>query len=175
LVPRKMTLKFRKNLFAAEMSTMGVFNTSFIADPKKKTITQLVRVFDVKQACIYNEKLIQEDNDAYKLEFQETKETKVIAGYKCKKVIATGADDPTIKFDVYYTDQLNVTSPNLLGPYSKLGGMLMEYRLKKFGLEMIFTATEVRKEEVPDETFELPSYYKIISKTEMEEYFKAIQ
>jgi hypothetical protein len=85
------------------------------------------------------------------------------------------ADDPTIKFDVWYTEQLNVSAPNFSNPYSKIKGMLMEYRLKKFGLEMSFTATGVKKEEVPDETFELPAYYKVITKQEMDEFFKSIQ
>ena len=101
LAPGKMTVKFKNNMFAAEMSSMGVFTTIFIANPKKKTLTQLVKVFNVKQACIDNEKDIQQENDQYKLEFKETKETKEIAGYKCKKLIANMVDDPTIKFDVY--------------------------------------------------------------------------
>lgn len=175
LAPGKMTVRFKNNLFAAEMSTMGLFTTTFIANPIKKQLIQLVKVFEIKQACIDDEKAIEADNAAYKVDLEETGETKEIAGYKCKKVIATMADDPTIKFDVWYTEQLNVTAPNFANPYNKIKGMLMEYRLKKFGLEMSFTATNVQKEEVPDETFELPAYYKVISKQEMDEFFKSIQ
>lgn len=175
LAPGKMIVKFKNDQFAAEMSSMGVFTTTFIANPGKKTLTQLVKVFNVKQACIDDEKAIQKENDDYKLELTETKETKEIAGYKCKKLIATMADDPTIKFDVYYTEEMNVTNPNFANPYSKVKGMLMEYRLKKFGLEMTFTALGVKKEEIPDEEFELPAYYKVISKEEMDEFFKSIQ
>ena len=175
LAPGKMTVKFKNNMFAAEMSSMGVFTTTFIANPAKKTLTQLVKVFNVKQACIDDEKMIQEENDAYKLNFTETKETKEIAGYKCKKLIATMADDPTVKFDVFYTEEMNVTNSNFSNPYSQVKGMLMEYRLKKFGLEMTFTALGVKKEEIPDEEFELPAYYKVISKKEMDDFFKSIQ
>ena len=175
LAPGKMTVKFKNDLFAAEMNSMGVFTTIFIANPNKKTLIQLVKVFNVKQACIDDEKMIQQENDDYKLDFQETKETKEIAGYKCKKLIATLADDPTVKFDVYYTEEMNVTNPNFSNPYSKIKGMLMQYRLKKFGLEMTFTALGVKKEEIPDEEFELPAYYKVISKKEMDDFFKSIQ
>ena len=175
LAPGKMVVKFKNNQFAAEMSSMGVFTTIFIANPEKKTMTLLVKMFNIKQASIDDEKMIKKENDEYKLEFKETKETKEIAGYKCKKVIANLADDPTVKFDVYYTEELNVTSPNVLSPYAEIKGMLMEYRLKKFGLEMTFTAVGVKKEEIPNEEFELPAYYKVISKTEMDEFFKSIQ
>lgn len=175
LMPTKMTVKFKGNLFAAEMSVMGVFNTNFITNPQKKTLTTMVKMFDVKQACIDDEKALDVESNNYKLDFKETGETKEIAGYKCKKVVATMADDPSIKFDVFYTDELNVTTPNFSTPYAQINGMLMEYRLKKFDIEMTFTAVGVKKEEIPNETFELPAYYKVISKKEMEEYFKSIQ
>lgn len=175
LAPGKMTVKFKDNMLAAEMSTMGVFTTTFIFNPNKKTLTQLVKVFDVKQACIDDEKAINTENKNYQLTFEETNEKKEIAGYSCKKVIATMVDDPSVKFDVYYTDELNITNPNAHTPYSQLNGMLMQYRLKKFGLEMEFTAKGVEKEKIANEEFELPAYYKVISKQEMDEFFKSIQ
>jgi len=66
-------------------------------------------------------------------------------------------------------------SANFTNPYFKIKGMPMEYRLKKFGLELTFTALGVKKEDIPNETFELPAYYKVIPKKEMEEFFKSIQ
>jgi GLPGLI family protein len=175
LAPGKMTVKFKDNKLAAEMSTMGVFTTTFIFNPAKKTLTQLVKVFDVKQACIDDEKSIAEENKKYELNFEETNDKKEIAGYTCKKAIATMADDPSVKFDVYYTEELNISNPNAHTPYSKLNGMLMQYRLKKFGLELEFIAKGVEKEKIANEEFELPAYYKVISKQEMDEFFKSIQ
>ena len=174
--PGKMTVKFKKNLQAAEMSVMGgLFTTSFIFNPQKKTLTQLVKMLDLKQACIESEKDIAEENKNYKLNFEETGDSKEIAGYKCKKMIATMDDDPSAKFDVWYTDELNVTNPNENTPYDAVKGMLMQYRLKKLGLEMEFTAVGVQKEKIADTEFELPSYYKVITVKEMEEFFKSLQ
>jgi hypothetical protein len=53
--------------------------------------------------------------------------------------------------------------------------MLMQYRLKKLGLEMCFTATAVKKEEIKEEDFEVPAFYKIVTRTEMEKLFEDIQ
>ncbi len=175
LAPNKMTVKFKKNKFAAEMSTMGVFTTTFIADPVKKTLIQTVKVFDVKNACIENELEMKKSNDLYKLNFKPTKETKEIAGYHCKKMIATRADDPSVIFDVYYTEELDINNATFYTPYNSIKGMLMQYRMEKFGLEMVFTATNVKKEVIPDNTFDLPGFYKMISKKEMDEFFKSIQ
>ena len=173
--PGKMTVKFKNNKLAAEMSVMGVFNTTFIFNPAKKNLIQLVKMFDVKQACIDDEKAIAAENKKYELSFEETGDKKEIAGYTCKKVIATMVDDPSIKFDVYYTEEINITNPNAHTPYEKLNGMLMQYRLKKFGLELEFTAKGVEKEKVANEEFELPAFYKVISKKEMDDFFQSLQ
>lgn len=175
LAPSTMSMFFKKNLYCSEMSTMGMFNSKFVANPINKTFTTMVKVLNEKNACIEYEKEIKADIEGNKLEFKETSETKVIAGYKCKKVIATKASDPTDKFEVYYTDELNVKSANYSTPYESLKGIVMKFRLKKFGMEMEFTATSVKKEEVADDLFELPGFYKVITKQEMDEFFKFMQ
>lgn len=157
------------------MSTMGIFNTTFISDPSKKTLTQMVKFMDIKNACIQQESDLAAENKDYELNFQETKDTKKIAGYLCKKVKATMANNPAVSFDVYYTDELGTDSINHLSPYKAIKGMLMQYRLKKLGLEMCFTATAVKKEEIKDEAFEIPSFYKIVNRAEMEQLFVDIQ
>ncbi len=175
LAPGSMLLKFKNNTYIAEMSTMGFFTTHFLADPKKKTLIEMVKVLDVKNAYIEDEKALAIENADYKLNFTHTKETKVIAGYLCKKVIASKVSDPADKFEVYYTEGLNVENANFANPYASLKGMLMEYRLKKFGLEMSFKAKSVKKEDVPDAEFELPPYYKIVTKEEMDTFFKSFE
>ncbi len=175
LAPSTMSMFFKKNLYCSEMSTMGMFNSKFVANPTNKTFTTMVKILNEKNACIEYEKEIKADIEGNKLEFKETTETKVIAGYKCKKVIATKASDPTDKFEVYYTDELDVKSANYSTPYESLKGIVMKFRLKKFGMEMEFTATSVKKEEVADDLFELPGFYKVITKQEMDEFFKFMQ
>jgi hypothetical protein len=175
LAPSSATVKFKENKFELEMSTMGIFNTMFVSNPSKKTLTQMVKFMDIKNACIQKESDLLNENKDYELKFEPTKETKKIAGYTCKKVKATMANNPAVSFDVYYTDELGSDSINHLSPYREIKGMLMQYRLKKLGLEMCFTATAVKKEEIKDEIFEVPSFYKIVTRSEMEQLFADIQ
>lgn len=175
LAPSSATVKFKNNKLQVEMSTMGIFNTTFISDPSQKTLTQMVKFMDIKNACIQTESDLAQENKEYELKFEETKETKKIAGYLCKKVKATMVNTPVVTFDVYYTDELGLDSINNIGPYSQIKGMLMQYRLKKLGLEMCFTATAVKSEEVKDDTFEVPAFYKIVTRPEMEKLFEDIQ
>lgn len=175
LAPSAATVKFKDNKLQVEMSTMGIFNTTFISDPSKKTLTQMVKFMDIKNACIQTEADLVSENKAYELKLVETKETKKIAGYNCKKVNASMVSNPNVCFEVYYTDELGLDSINNIGPYKDIKGMLMQYRLKKLGLEMCFTATVVKKEEIKDEVFEVPAFYKIVTRPEMEKLFDDIQ
>jgi hypothetical protein len=175
LAPSSATMKFKKHKFIMEMSTMGMFNTMFICDLHSKTLTQMVKFMDVKQACIESEKDILTDNSSYNLKIEETKETKMIAGYKCHKVKVTMANDPSVTFDVYYTKDMGDENVNDLSPYKGIKGMLMQYRLKKMGLEMQFVAKSVKKADIPDNTFDVPAYFKIVSKEEMKKFFDGLQ
>ena len=175
LAPGSATVKFKDNRLQVEMSTMGIFNTIFISDPGKKTLTQMVKFMDIKNACIQTEADLVQENKDYELKLEEVKGTKKIAGYNCKKVKATYVNNPSESFDVYYTDELGLDSINNIGPYKQLKGMLMQYRLKKLGLEMCFTATAVKKEEIKDDVFEIPAFYKIVTRPEMEKLFEDIQ
>jgi hypothetical protein len=51
----------------------------------------------------------------------------------------------------------------------------MEYRLKKLGLELCFTATEVKKNTIGSDIFEIPSKYKVVTRSEMNKLFEDFQ
>lgn len=175
LAPSSATLKFKKDKFIMEMSTMGMFNTMFICDLTTKSLTQMVKFMDVKQACIENEMDIYKENSAYPIKIEETSETKEIAGYKCTKIKVTKLDGTNETFDAYYTKDMGMAAVNALSPYAGVKGMLMQYRLRKMGLEMQFTARSVKKADIPDNTFEIPAYYKIVSQEEMKKFFDGLQ
>ncbi|MES2678724.1 MAG: hypothetical protein V4635_02515 [Bacteroidota bacterium] len=171
LAPSSATLKFKGDKFAIEMSTMGMFNTAIIGDAKAKTITQTVKFLDIKQACIQNENDIKADNLDFALKLDETGETKKIINLKCYKVHATKVNEPNVSFDVWYTKELGMENCNALTPYAQLKGVLLDYRVKKLGLEMHFLAKHYEQALVPDNTFEIPPSMKIISQEEMAKFF----
>ncbi len=174
LAPGEATVKFKNNNLMVELSVMGVLNTRFVSMPSNGTLSQMVKFLDIKSACIETREDLCKDKE-YELKFEETKDTKKIAGYLCKRVKTSFVNDPTVTFDTYYTSDLGLDSINNVGPYKQLKGMLMQYRLKKLGLEMCFTATSVKEEEINDTEFEIPTYYKIITRPEMDKLFEDFQ
>jgi hypothetical protein len=173
--PDAATLKFKGDKFVIEMSTMGMFNMSIIGDNKTKTMAQTVKFMNIKQAAIEKQKDLEEENRDYALKLEETDETKKIVGLKCYKVKVTKVHDPSVTFDVWYTRELGMENCNELTPYAPIKGVLMDYRIKKFGMEMHFLAKSYKNVAVSDHTFDIPASMKIVSTEEMQKFFEDLQ
>lgn len=173
--PDAATMKFKNEKFVIEMSTMGMFNYSIIGDNKEKTLAQTVKFMNIKQACIERGKEIETDNNNYRLQIEETGETKEIAGLKCHGLKVTRLDVPGESFEAWYTKELGTEDCNALTPYSSVKGMLLDYRIEKMGMEMHFLAKSYNPVKVPDAAFKIPASMKIIPKKEMQKFFDDLQ
>lgn len=175
LAPDRAILKFKDDKYLVEMSTMGVFKTTFILDGKKKTLTEMIKFMNIRNVCIETESDLIKEANMHPLKFRDANEKTKLAGYNCSKLMAYYVTNPQDSFEVLYTKELEPKSIYDLSAYKGINGMLMKYRLRKWGLELEFTAQKVSLQQIPDEEFELPSYYKIVSKEEMEAFIKSLQ
>lgn len=176
LAPAKMVVKFKNNKSSVEMSAgMGLLTTSFISNPETKTLTQLIKLMNKKFSLVQNAAELKKENELYNLEIIPTKQTKMIAGYNCKKATVHYKGGDPSDYDIYYTTGLDIKNSNFANPYYMIEGVLMEYKIKKFGLEMKFTAKSVAKQNVDDAEFELPTDYKRITEAEMTDLFIDLQ
>ncbi|MEO6901865.1 MAG: hypothetical protein ABI315_01775 [Bacteroidia bacterium] len=172
LAPDKMTIKFKDDKICFEMNAgMGLFTTSFISDPPKKSITQLVKFLNKKFMLTQSREDVIKENENCGLEVIPTNETKLIAGYLCKKVKIKPKKKNEAEYAIYYTNELDVKKPNFINCYNMIDGVLMEYQMKKFGLEMKFTAQKVKNIEIDSKVFEIPSDYKKVTEKEMKAFF----
>jgi GLPGLI family protein len=174
IAPSKMVVRFKENYTAAEMSAgAGLFGTSFISDPNKKQFINLVKMFGDKSAVRYDSVAVKKDVDADpKPIIEKLKDTKIIAGYSCNHARVTFADPKEHGFEIWYTTEINIKNPNWTNPFHEIDGVLMEYQLKRYGLELRFKCTSVIKASVDDEVFQLPADYKLISPKEMGKKFE---
>jgi len=173
--PSAAVLKFKGHKFSIEMSTMGMFNMAIIGDNKAKTLVQTIKFMNIKQACIEREKDLDADNKNFRINIEETQETKEIAGLKCYKLKVTKLDEPTSTFDAWYTKDLGMEDCNALTPYASVKGVLMDYRIKKMGMEMHFLAKSYQQVQVSDQEFEVPAAMKIVTPEEMAKFFEDLQ
>ena len=75
--------------------------------------------------------------------------------FNCIKLNVSLVKNPNVKFEAWYTKDLGLENCNSLNPYASVKGVLMDYRLKKMGLELHFLAKSYKNVKVPDNTFEI--------------------
>lgn len=177
LAPDKMTVKFKNNIsYAQVIAGMGLFETDFINDEPDKKIVQMVRLFNKKYAYIADTAAVNKElNQVPKFEITPTGETKKIAGYVCKKALVKTKDGSTQLFSIYYTDQIQLEDPNWSTPFKDVPGVLMGYRIKRYGMYLEFTANKVEPVQNDDNIFKLPPEYKLISKEQLDQLIKGFE
>jgi hypothetical protein len=173
--PDAATLKFKDDRFLLEMNTMGMFNMAIIGNTSEKKMAQTIRFMNIRQACLQDSNDLHEENRDYQLIIEETGEVKEILGLKSYRLRVRKTSEPDLEFDAWYTKDLGFENANSLTPYFSVPGVLLDYRIKKWGMEMHFVAKSYKKIAVPDEVFEIPPTMKIVSKAEMEGFFKDLQ
>lgn len=174
--PSEMTIKFKDNTCAASMTAgLGALTALFISNPEDHTFTQVIKLFSDTYVVTQQEEEVKKENGLVDIEITPSNETKMIAGYKCKRAIAKIKGEEPVEYDIYYTNEINIENSNFSNPYFKLDGVLMEYRMKKFGLEMQFTATTVKKESIEDEAFIVPEGAEKISQDALKSKLQAFE
>lgn len=176
--PDKMIVKFKDDLSYAQLiAGMGLFETDFVNDEPDRKIIQMVRLLNKKVYYIADTNAVNKELKASpKLIFTPGTETKVIAGFKCKRINVAYADNKYPPFDLYYTEDIKLDNPNWATPYKDINGVLMGYRVSRYGFYLECTATKVDMEdEVDDKLFKIPPEYKKISKEQIDELYKSFQ
>ena len=173
MMPETMTIKFKDNKVTGELSLgFSALKTKFISDSKKHEFAHIVSMANSTFGVKMTKEEVKE-HYAFKpdgMEITETGETTQVAGYLCKKAKVI-FPDATTNFDIFFTNDLSVKNANWATPFYEIEGILMEYRLNSYNIDMHFKAIEVRKEKVDDSEFQLPEGITMMTTEEMEEKF----
>ncbi len=171
-VPDKMVVKFKDNYSAAELEAgLGFAKMKFISDPKTNQFRSQVFFFEKKQSTMNMEELKRTNYYLPEYEVEYGNKTKEIAGYKCKNATLKFSDGSP-SYDVWYTKDIGIKNPNWSNAYYKIDGVLMDYRLKKYGLELHFTATSVSEASIDPAYFTIPGDYEPVKNSELEKMFE---
>jgi hypothetical protein len=102
-----------------------------------------------------------------------SEETRVIAGYTCKKAVITVNDDGVKStYEVFYSSELGSKAANFDNPlYKDIDGVMLEFLLKNRDVNMKFTATSVEKKSLQAKDFEIPSDYTPTTQDELKSKF----
>ncbi|CAN5163542.1 hypothetical protein BH09BAC5_BH09BAC5_17390 [soil metagenome] len=171
-VPDKMVVKFKNDFTSAELEAgLGFAKMKFISDPVKKEFRSQVFFFEKKQSVMNFDELKKTNYYLPDYDVEYGNKTKDIAGYSCKNATMKFKDG-TPSYEIWFTKDISIKDPNWANAYYKIDGVLMDYRLKKYGLELHFTATSVSEATIDDSYFTIPAEYTPVKNSELEKMFE---
>ena len=102
------------------------------------------------------------NNNKFKgITFENTGESAVISGYKCKKAIAKLSNGTT--FTVFYTPDIKVANSSYDPQFSTLPGLAVQYEMTSGKMQFKFTLAKISFENVPASKFDIPTTgYRVI-------------
>ncbi|MCK9202826.1 MAG: DUF4412 domain-containing protein [Bacteroidales bacterium] len=173
MFPKVLTVSIRGLKSRTDMQIGGI-NTVEITDYESKSKVSLLNMMGQKYAIKQTTADIEKDLSKGGVTTVELSgETKIIAGYTCKKAIVTVNDDGIkTKFEVFYSSELGSKLSNFDNPvYKDIDGVLLEFSVQNQNVNMKFTASSVDKKNVPAKDFEIPSDYVLTTKDELKTKF----
>ena len=169
LLPRKMELIFSEPYALNRIEGfMGQFSLSYIADLEDETVTTLLKIFDKKYFYKGGSGEMPIGIDTIKgMRISKGADTKKIAGFTSSELILSipGKDD----ISIYCTKEIDIKSPNITTQYRKEENVLVSFYTSLSNMEMMLTAQSCREETISNKIFFIPSDFRRISKSSMEE------
>ena len=180
-MPKEMELVFKEDKYITNLSAgMGLFKTSFLVDKKEQEFSQLVKLVDKKYILTLKDEKVEESlSNLPTFTIERTDETKKILNYDCKKAIITINNGSNDAFSVFYTNQINLETPNWCNQFKDIDGVMLEYQYEKYDVCMRFTATKITFKKINDSEFKVDENYIPLSESdldiEMQEIFDSFQ
>lgn len=167
MIPTELTVKFKGTKSRSEFAT-GMSETIAITDSKDyKSTVVLLDMMGNKYAMKVDEAKVTEQKANMPIyDVMETKETKIIAGYNCKKAVLVNQTTKE-EVTVYYTPEIPYAENSFNAEFSKVKGMPMEYVAKMSNFKITATVREVKKEKIDNSIFVAPAEYKVVTQEEL--------
>ena len=130
-------------------------------------VTVEVPVASIKKAAVLTpDELDQEMEEVPKYTFAPGTDTKQIAGFNCKKVIAT---DPKSKstVELWVSTDIVVPSNTVTAAFAGAGGFPVQFTATQQGQTATFTLASITDQKVPVGTFAVPKDFDRVSYDEM--------
>jgi GLPGLI family protein len=148
------TIYIKGNMSRAEIVS-ALFSSATIHDSRTGNSVVLREVSGQKLLIRMTAGNWSEINKRYdSITFTNTEETKVIAGYRCTKAVATLPDKTT--FNVYYTAEIVPENREYDYQFKNLNGLPLEYELTQGKQSIRYTLSKINMNPVPASKFDIP-------------------
>ncbi|MCF8332410.1 MAG: hypothetical protein K9H84_08165 [Bacteroidales bacterium] len=171
-LPKQAKVYVKDNYMKMVMN-QGMAEIVQLIDGNAKTKTILVAGGGMKKYYTQSEEKVKAQNAKVDIEgIEKTEETKEIAGYSTKKIVAKYKNDygETEELTMYYTPKIGNKAINFDNPYMKdIDGMVLQYEIKQGGMTMQFTASNIEKNRLKETDFLIPEDYEKLTEEELKQ------
>mgnify|MGYP006278507273 CR=1 FL=1 len=171
-LPKQAKVYVKDNYMKMVMN-QGMAEIVQLVDGTAKTKTVMVAGGGMKKYFTQSEEKIKAQNAKTEIVgIEKTEETKEIAGYSTKKVVAKYKNDygETEELTMYYTPKIGNKAINFDNPYMKeIDGMVLQYEIKQGGMTMQFTADNIEQTKLKETDFLIPEDYEKLTEEELKQ------
>jgi len=166
MLPKTMIMVFKKNKIKSSLNGFsGNFAFSTIANTKSDSSIALFNIMNQKYYYLETDKGQSElFGNLPGIEIEESRDTSVISGLTCKTAIISSTLDSFAPFNIAYTKDIKIHNPNKKNPFNKIDGVLLDFQVNMYNMDMRFIAKKVVEKNVPDSIFRIPNEYKRINR-----------
>jgi hypothetical protein len=168
MLPSKMIMTFKKDKFKSELKTAaGIIEMSVIADYSSQKMYNLVKIFSDKYVLEMNKSealLMTATLPPFQIERQEV--STEIAEASCEKLILNFGSAKKESYTFYETSEVDFIEPNWCTPFHEIKGVLLDYRVENYGMNMRLRAIRIIPGEVEDSEFDIDEDYEDLSPEE---------
>lgn len=163
LLPSSLIIKFKDNNTLNTIDAFsGAISISIICNNTNQQFVTLVKVFNKK---LYHQE--QSTEGKYPALYSKIPTVNVLPnhepckflGYQCYKAKGFFSDKPESEFEIIYTKEIAINNPNINTPFEGIDGVLLAFNLRINSLMMHLKAKSVKKSQISDETFSVPTDY----------------
>lgn len=176
LYPKELHFYFKEDMMCSELkSSYDLISSHMIIDNGKRRFIQMLKNMRERNYVSLKEKDTRNWLNVHPdLRYVETNEFVEIIGKKCRKILAYLPDENIPPLELYYTNEIDLSTDNWWNQFHMIDGFLLGYDLEAFGKRMRVRAREIISEPVNDLRFKVPDNYIEISADEMQAKLKEI-
>ncbi|MBS1569249.1 MAG: hypothetical protein JST45_07365 [Bacteroidetes bacterium] len=164
MLPDKTVLSFNQEHQSLDLSAgMGVFKTSMVVNTPARVLDYHMSVMGKNlMAELHPRDLPNLNEGEPPLTVVYTSAVDTIAGYRCRQAYVIYENIGRPAEEVWFTDEIDMDTPNWFGPYSEVPGVLMRYDVVQHKIRMHMEATKVKLCSVDPALFQArPSHDKV--------------
>ncbi len=175
LMPNSMVVKFKDSKTVMEItSPVGNNGVFIITEPDKNQIQTFLRVLNMRY---YWEGPADEIppgiNPMQDMAIKNTNQVSTILNLKCHKA-EVSVPEKDFKYDIWYTEDLNIKKPNGSNPFKDIDGVLINFFFLMGDAIIEFEAEGLYQRPVPDKVFEKNGDFRRIDRKSMDDLITSI-